>query len=434
MTRFLARWCFVLASVALAASACGSVPPAEPDAAVDAAPPTPTECEPNTSVCANDVVTHCGPTGEVEGDPERCELGCFADGTRCARLDPSNGLAAALDDTETAPAVVLTNGAIVDTDSGNVVNGNGTLVSIPSVVVNSDRMRVYKVASIEFGDTRVQGQKQFAVVSSGPIVVRGGISANGRASARGPGNAGCSVSEGAGGAITQTSGRVPGAGGGGFAGTGGAGGANNGNGGASGRSVSNASLEPLRAGCDGGSVTFSNGSQARGGGGGGAMQLVSNTSISVSAQGDRFGFINVGGGAGGVRGGGGGSGGGLLLEAPQVAVTGVSSGGYAALAANGGGGAGGCDHAGEDGRPDGARAFPGFCATNSTTSGGDGGATSNLNGGSGQTYAGSATTSQAGGGGGGAGVIRINTANGAFSATGGAVVSGSSSVGTVRRR
>ena len=183
-----------------------------------------------------------------------------------------------------------------------------------------------------------------------------------------------------------------GGGGGGFAspgGTGTAGATRDLLGGAGGPRYGNELLVPL----SGGSGGAGGGGLSNGGAGGGAIQLSSAQQISVS------GTISACGGGGNASadfvggGGGGGSGGAILLEAPQVTVTGF-------LGANGASGVGSNSDA-VNGRPEVAPA-PG------TPSGA--GAGSNARGAAG--HAPEDASRPGGGGGGGAGWIRINSADG----------------------
>jgi len=155
-----------------------------------------------------------------------------------------------------------------------------------------------------------------------------------------------------------------------------------------GASYGSASLIPLLGGSGGGP----NGLQL-GGGGGGAVQIVSGTSIEVSA----LGIIDVAGGGGHT--GGGGAGGAILLEAPTVSVFGT-------LAANGGGGSDGrVPQRGANGTIDATPAKGGSDAGSGAT-GGDGSAGEVVDGAAGTP---DSAYDRVGSGGGGAGRIRINT-------------------------
>ena len=336
-------------------------------------------CAPGAGSCSSDKLTTCDATGQW-GTPDPCALGCYTDGTRCYDVDPSNGLGAALDDSPKGPALVLTDGASIDADSGTVVNGDGTVVSIPSVIIDQSSMggnyvRVFEVKSAHLGTTRIVGYYAFALVSDGDVIIDGELQAYGDASRGGPGGGYCGILNGNGGSSYTPMGSTLYAGGGGGSreSTGAAGGKNGVvAGGKAGSTGGISSLVPLEGGCGGGDVTSYSGKivaniEALGGYGGGAVQIVSRTSITVQATTGHVAAINVGGGGGMAKGGGGASGGSILLEAPAVVVTGQG----AALAANGGGGGGGCANAGSHGLSSAAPA-PGGACSGSTTSGGRG--------------------------------------------------------------
>jgi hypothetical protein len=203
-------------------------------------------------------------------------------------------------------------------------------------------------------------------------------------------------------------------------------------------------LVPLRGGCEGGDTSSQNPGAIGGGAGGGAIQLVSGRAVHlIVGPGSGKGVVHVGGGHGlaGFLGsetvlpttsvygpGGGGSGGGILLEAPIV----VLDDGAALLAAGGGGGGyGACTPApdGADASPDAVAATGGACPAAKPAAAGGAGATT----GDGVSGAGTDNGS-AGGGGGGLGRIRINTADGQYSAGTNSLVRGIATTGTVGRR
>jgi hypothetical protein len=328
-------------------------------------------CEPKTSSCSGDQTIHCGNDGQVQ-EIETCALGCNDTAERCVDVNPSNALANYLDLTDDAPVVVLSNGAIIDTDAGTVEDGDGTIVEIPRFQVFAPEggvpIRLFTVKSLSIGDATVEGTLALAIVSDAGIEVRGhlrvlagqvttGTCVGALGECDGPPASPFGVCGGGGGGGFGSS---AGDGGDGTAGSFSVGG---GNGGAS---QGSATLVPLRGGCPGsGSGTVSPGN---GGDGGGAIQLVSRTQILVE-DGTAQAFINAGGrGMSGAAGGG--AGGGILLEAPKVVV---SSG--AAVVANGGGGGsigGGGENASLDvTAAEGGPAFPQLGAP-----GGDGGARS----------------------------------------------------------
>jgi HYDIN/CFA65/VesB-like, Ig-like domain len=405
-------------------------------------------CVPGTGVCAAGAVKVCDSTGHYPAVGTTCDLGC-ADGTRCYDVDPTNGLAAALDDAKTQPAFTLMNGAQFDTSSGSVTDGNGNPVAMKSIEVSqigtAVKIRVFEVGSLQMGSVKLIGGDAFAVVSQGDVTVTGLIDASstsvgGQSGTWGPGAESCSPSTsvpagGMGGYQSDLSTRYAGAGGGSFGGQGARGGNNPPvNGSIPGVIEGAITIHPLRGGCAGGLRATASSSN---GGGGGAIQLVSRTVIKLSGTG----VLHVGGAgapggglAGGTTpgGGGGGSGGAILLEAPYVTVTGSAAG----LAANGGGGSGACTGgSGQDGKPSTAAALGGPCVGSLVTSGGNG-ATDGIDATHGGDFGASTNLGYGGGGGGGVGRIRINTISSTvgYSALNGAFVSGSMTRGAVGTR
>lgn len=377
----------------------------------------------------------CGADGHVMRT-ETCSLGCNTAGNACLKLDPSNGLASALDGAAAGPAVLFdasTTTTTINTDTGAVMH-NGAAMTIPSVVViqpGLPNLRAFQVKSLVVQNPiAVSGAAALAFVSDGDVTISSTITLAGRSFTPGPGAVSDDAAACAGRDITIVNQLAPGPGGGGFGtagATGGAAGGAAGNaaGGTPGTAAGADTLVPLRGGCVGGFVTNS-GSIA--GAGGGALQVSSRTKITVTVAG----IVDAGGGGGAffLVGGGGGSGGGILLEAAVVAVGGT-------LAANGGGGA--CSAtAGEDGRTTphagspGLAALGGACSDPSQGSGGNGG-TKDAAPKVGGTATGSSGTIVGGGGGGSVGRIRINTRTGTFTQTSG-LISPAASPGTARTR
>jgi hypothetical protein len=212
-----------------------------------------------------------------------------------------------------------------------------------------------------------------------------------------------------GGGLGSATDNTPGVGGGGasYCGVGGLGGNGAATVGEAGKTYGAATLVPLVGGSAGGSGALF------GGGGGGAVQLVAGTSITIG------GVVSVGGGGGSKGGGyatgqaasGGGSGGSILLESPNVTISGT-------LEANGGGGGGGATGTnGADATPNATAAAGGDPST--TGSGGNGSAGATTSGGAGG--AGDPPNpgnDVSGGGGGGAGMIRINSVTASTSLSG----------------
>jgi hypothetical protein len=359
------------------------------------------DCEPGEPIaCDGAELRVCNAAGDGE-ERVTCGLRCDPDGPACQEIiDPSNGLAAALDLAESAPALVVDGGGTVffdtvDQVSGttatiagqdvevSVVTGAGTAPDILVVPVASLRV----VAGTTFTPT---GARAIAFVSWGDVRILGTLNMlAGRSEA---------VEEDCWGRSSDPAGAdddIPGPGGGSFATFGGNGGSVTGVSGGAGQAggdlVGNEELVPLRGGCPGGSDGLGGP-----GIGGGAIQIASRTSITVP------GAIAAGGGGGCVSSGGG-SGGGILLEAPVVTVAG-------GLYANGGGGGcGGFSCAESASMSTTPAAGDDVCTV---AQGGDGAAGDSqaTDGTNDPNNAGQ--TDRAGGGGGGFGRIRINTLDG----------------------
>jgi hypothetical protein len=186
-------------------------------------------------------------------------------------------------------------------------------VSAPSICA-------FYAAALDVSNVTATGSNALALVAPGPIVLRGSIDVAARSRIQGSLNAGPgSVTLGA--CIGQyTDATSNGAGGGG-------GNATPGSDGLSTASIpvhragglAQTGFEPLIGGCQGGEPFY-------GGGGGGAIQIDSATAIHMLQSG----FLALGA-AGGESGYGGGSGGNVVLEAPEIELSG-------GVAANGGGG------------------------------------------------------------------------------------------------
>jgi len=433
---------FILATAL--ATACGSVASKDPDASVT---PTPdatvggpdamvggpdaaevdagvTACTPSTTTCSSGTLVVCDSNGDIQSQ-SGCSLGCF-DTNRCNKLDPSNNMAVHLDNAEAQSGVTFSGTATINTSTGSISDGSGSL-SLSTAFDNSQAVDVFiiRVGSLVAQNINVTGSRALAIVADGSIAINGKLDVSASASTYGAGShttdSACVGKNGNSGAGWT------GGGGGAFGGAGGRGGlAGTVIGGLGGTASGNTTLTPLRGGCRGGSsgggTISGSGGDFEPGGGGGAVQLVSNTAITVSFNGD---IAANGGGALGYTGtltlacfigqrcypgDGGGSGGGILLEAPVVTV--ASGGG---LFANGGGGS--CFHSnhGSDGLLSTSRAQGGDC--NASNRSGDGGASTASSGTNASNLGG--TTSNSSGGGGGVGRIRVNQAPGvAFSPAG----------------
>lgn len=316
-------------------------------------------------------------------------------------------------------------------------------------------LRVLLARAWTIQDTQIRGSLPVAFVASGEIVVKGLVDASARGSVFGSGALPCGVAGGGGstGGVfflppSNASGGYPphlwgsnGFGGGGFGTAGGSGGATSVTVmsgvmvGAAGVVNGNPALVPLRGGCEGGAYAAT-----QWGAGGGAMQFVAGRAFHLDATGPSKGVLSVGGGHG-IAGGlgvfdvlnhdpiwgptGGGSGGGILIESPSVVI----DNGSKVLA---GGGWGACATApdGLDADASTAIARGGACSapTFPRAAGGDG------------AIAGAGSPGEddpngaSGGGGGGLGRIRINTADGQYSAGPGTVVRGEVAAGLIGRR
>ncbi|MFN0250450.1 MAG: hypothetical protein ACKV2T_26455 [Kofleriaceae bacterium] len=368
--------------------------------------------------------------------PDDCALGCHATEGRCNGVDPSNGLASALDDAANATELVLVGEATIDTDAGTITDTIGAKSPLTQTLTSSPVPVFVVIAkSIATNKITVTGSRALALVADGIIAIDGHIAVDAKSDVAGPGamldEVGCR-----GGNSAQGTSGSPGAGGGGFGSAGGAGGSGGkpAVAGATGGAVSgNLELAPLRGGCPGGHpggrTLDTNANASDPGAGGGAIQIVSNTSIRLGADG--FISANGGGGKGSSTpvfcvsdgpcgdGEGGGSGGGILLEAPVVEMAGTSG-----LTANGGAGSCATQGAASNGLAS-ERVALGQRCSGDTGDGGNGAASANgaTNGGDG-----SGTGPVGGGGGGGAGRIRVNLPAGATFVPGG-VASPAASVG-----
>lgn len=351
-------------------------------------------------------LVRCGAVGTSEVK-EMCSFGCNAAELRCADLAPSNGLAKFLDAAKDQPDVNLGDAATINTDSGDIMVGSKAIAVSSETVTQPDApmIRVLMVHSLTAKDVVVTGNNALAILSSGDIVINGVFTASANGLGGGPGafyDSNCKGQD----APSKEGEASGGAGGGGFGSRGGSGGSGragrySSEGGKGGMAGGNVSLVPLRGGCVGGANTRF-GTSGKGGGAGGALQLVSQTRISVTKTGA------VAANGAGMQSGG--SGGGILLEAPIVDVAG-------AVVANGGGAWGGA-LSGESGRLDDKPAMGGF-GYPSAGYGGDGAAgTIAATDGQSISLASDSDIAYAGGGGGGVGRIRVNTAAGGQHTTG----------------
>lgn len=427
-------WTLLLAALA-ASAACGKVDTGDDDP-VRACPAG------TTSVCTDDQQITCDEQGNMVA-MTACPLGCNASAPRCNKVDPSNGLADLLDEAALAPELTLVGATTIDTDAGTITDSTGPRTPPTSTLQTGLPVPVFVIQarSVATEAVTVVGARALAIVSAGPITIRGNFSVSARLDVNGPGalpsDGACIGRSGAG---TNANGH-PGGGGGGFGtagGTGGSGGVPVIAGGVAGGTSGNVELVPLRGGCPGGHAGGQGPSpdpaQNDPGGGGGAVQLVSGEAIAI--EDGAFVSANGAGGKGNNTaifclvdtpcgdGEGGGSGGAILLEAPVVTV--AATGG---LTANGGGGSCSLFGAAQAGQPSATPANGQMCGGDT----GDGG-----NGAAGGTPAraggnGIADDPVGAGGGGGHGRIRVNMPLGrTFEPAG--VVSPASTIGALGRR
>ncbi len=413
---------------------------AQPDATI-VEPDASFACVPNSIECANATLTECDSTGQVPVETV-CTLGCMGT-SRCADLDPSNGLASNLDTAATTFDVVFTGTATIDTSAGTISDGSGALALSTEVITGGPvDVFVIEVKSLTASDINVVGNRALAIVSDGDISISGVLDVSADLNRPGSGaltgNSSCQGGQGGG---VET--RASGGGGGGFGRPGGRGGVGGVLGGVPGMTSGNAMLEPLRGGCRGGNgganqLNSSLTDEATDpGAGGGAVQLVSNTRIvltigaAIAANGGgrkpwTGQFFSCFLGFPCSPSDGGGSGGAILLEAPLVSIS-----NSATLAANGG--SGGCGSTGGENGVIGAIPVPGGdCQTSPAYgNGGVSGAGTSATGGNG--FNGSGDSAIGGGGGGGLGRIRVNLPVGStFSPAG--VVSPAATAGALGTR
>jgi hypothetical protein len=372
-------------------------------------------CPAASSTCIGDVLRTCTAADQPAIDTT-CAWGCgtstspMTPGVHCLKLKPTGGgaLPSDLDPSSQLVDLALTGDLILDGDTGQI----GTAASPSSIRAPGTGV----ISGIEFTSRNAIGIFRFAkltisaqvlLVGGDPIVFAANdeIVVSGQLDARGPCTARTAGPGGYRGGDHSQAGAGPGGGqptlaqGGGGGGGHGAVGGDGTTGATAGATYGDDVITMLIGGGGGAGAAGGGGLSGVGGGGGGAVQLLSNTRITI---GD-IGGINAGGcggtsGSGGNDpGGGGGAGGTIVLEAPKVVISGK-------LAVNGGaGGAGGAAStaASEAGRLDRVRAV----SIGAGEPGGSGGAGATLSGGS--------AGAGLGGGGGGVGRIRITTrANG----------------------
>ncbi|NVB83206.1 MAG: hypothetical protein HOV81_32840 [Kofleriaceae bacterium] len=383
-------------------------------------------CSPNETACTNGTLATCNENGAIVSK-QTCALGCFEDQPRCRDIIPSNNLAMYLDMVPNAPELDLSGGGTIETVTGTVTTGTGSM-TVPSFLVsapaNGAKIRVIVAGRVRLGNVSVipggaEDGPALAILASGDITVEGRIDITDvdRPTAGGVSFAGCSG--GPGDLRREGSQELYTAyGGGGHATPGGRGGGVDfqaGIGGGDGGGVSGTeTLVPLRGGCSSGGAS-----------GGGALQLSSRTRIEV------VGVINANGGI--VQPAqdsqsGGGAGGGILLEAPSVVL-----GAQAKLLANGGSGPSCSAYAMQSESM--AVALGGSTSSPYCGVGGNGAAVdiAATHGGC-ASYTTSVTRFWGGGGGGGLGRVRINTRDGSYTKASSTIEAAALTTGTLETR
>ncbi|MBV8763115.1 MAG: hypothetical protein JO257_37865 [Deltaproteobacteria bacterium] len=363
------------------------------DASIDAPPPP--ACTGMSATCLNAVTlsTCSGPNATPV--VSTCSWGCVSTGTaHCGQLAAHGGAVQSSDFTAQGGAP-LTLGTI----KFNTMDGTTMPATTGYTAVLRGNVMVFR-----FSGLTITGSVSFVGPNAAAFVADGAIAINGIVDVRGPcanntknagpggfnGGNGDNPGSGMGAGAAQT-GKNDGGGGAGYGAAGGTG-----NGGtAGGASYGDQFISVLVGGSGGGGGH--NGGHV-GGGGGGALQLASNTSVSIGNSGG----INAGGCGGGNTandgnggGGGGGAGGAILIEAPVVTVDG-------SLAVNGGAGGG-----------DTTNGAPGGLDRNMAANGDGGGA-----GGAAATPAGQPAAANPGGGGGAVGRIRLESRTGTVQVNG----------------
>ena len=365
-------------------------------------------CSPAATTCNGDQETICNADGKST-TTDTCALGCASTKGRCLSFTPLNGLAPALNAAAAEPDIVIPAGSTIDTDSGLIRNSANAKINASTLVVTgSTDIRVFLGGSFDIDDVVITGTKAVAFVSPGAVTIRGMIDASANKNVSGPG---ASATGCVGKTATDTSGTV--GGGGGHATPGG-------------RGISADFHQQVTAAAAGGDVVAgttlvggcTGGGGTSAGGGGGAVQLDSLTKIEFTST-PKLGFIDVGGGgaqSATTVASGGGAGGLVVLEAPEVAIGGVTT--------NGGSGSA-CGIDGNDATPNKvvAPGIPGCGFHNQTYSGGGG--TVDL------TPTDGGGLGGRGGGGGAVGVMFVNTIDGTYASITGSIISAYVTVGSI---
>lgn len=383
-------------------------------------------CTTNGVSCSNDSLLTCA----VGTEPvvEFCGWGCATTGTpHCEVLTPTGGAATSSDTLASAldayGAETIGSGTTIDTDTGTITGGSGMYGT-----GSGSTAAIFKFGTLDIvGKPTLTGSKPLVLIANGVIEIGavvdlegaclGGSATLGGGRGGSPGVVGLDpcTNTASGMSATATEG---GGGGGGYGAAGGAGsGGIVGGGGVAGAAYGAATIPTLCGGGGGGGGDVPS-EVATGGAGGGALQLISNTSVTITSGG-----INAGGcgGTGSVQvtdgTGGGGAGGTVVIEAPSITFASAAT-----LAVNGG--AGGTVGGGL------LAALAGQLSSTPAT-----GSTGGGNGGAGTLLVGAPGTAAGfgggGGGGGSVGRMRFNTRGGTQLQAGSATLSPSlSAMGT----
>ena len=365
-----------------------------------------------------------------------CAHGCGTTPTPHCKLVTPTGIApssdfltAGLQDTTLADGTVLhSDTGLIDTGV-RAANSDPTALEVHSgigfhvVTSGGNSIGVFSFGALTVGNVKAVGTHSVVLLATGDVTINEELNAAADNTANTPGPGGfagglgaSAISDGAGpgggGAGMQVSTTFGGAGGGGHGDHGGAGftngSATGGAGGLAYEATNPLLIDVLKGGSGGGA---SHGGSAAGGAGGGAVQIVSQTSITIPANAQAGIWVGGAGGRGSTGGcGGGGAGGAILLEAPTVTVGATN---FLAAGGGGGGSGGSTNSAGNpagDSYPQSGTGKGGMCDGGTIYCGGQGGY-------SGQTFGkdgvpGSGSTSIACGGG-AVGRIRVNSLTGA---------------------
>lgn len=145
---------------------------ADTDGGVPTCTATTATCEGNALVLSDDSGTVC--------EVRECSLGCQPQEGRCVQVAPSNGLGEYLEQAAEAPDLDLTSGAAINTDDGTILDGDGTLVEVPTALLPAPTegvaVRVFWASSVTLRDVSVSGEPALAIVSAGDVNIQGGLS------------------------------------------------------------------------------------------------------------------------------------------------------------------------------------------------------------------------------------------------------------------